>query len=500
MFSTPTRIAFVLAVLTAPSPGQAFLWEVDGDPTTSVRFGFRTICVGDIDDDGCDDFVVTDPFFSAPGSYGNGGFWVYSGRTQSLLWSASGSHVNGYVGRRMARLGDVDGDGYDEFAITSESLPRVDVYSARLGTILYSITTLWGGYFPALAATGDIDLDGVPDVLVGSIGNTSYEYLDAYLYSGKTGTELYHWSYVGGGSVAGAGDVDADGYPDVIIGNPFLSTGPLFQNGSVFVYSGKDGGLLRQIDGKKDARLFGVAVRGGSDLDGDGVPDLLIGTASSTPCIEYAYSGATWSEITQWTPSLGGFDDVVAEFAGDLDQDGTTDVLLNDGSIVHLISGRTRIDLYQLPNLDGCITTGDFNGDGVQDILVGDYGIAPVGAVQAYSAGTVFIDGDGSIGTHVTVRFLMRPNDGLLAIYGVPPPVSIPTPPFAGNLEIAPFTVLAFLPTNSWPYSEFDVDGDIPNDPTLSGFQVLFQGLSGPSFSPHQQNATWTNTATLTIK
>lgn len=79
-----------------------------------------------------------------------------------------------------------------------------------------------------------------------------------------------------GRSVADAGDVDNDGFPDVIVGAPFDDANGT-SSGSVFVYSGKTGGLIWTRAGDFAGDLFGWAVDGIGDIDGDGTSEVLVG-------------------------------------------------------------------------------------------------------------------------------------------------------------------------------------------------------------------------------
>jgi len=108
----------------------------------------------------------------------------------------------------------------------------------------------------------------------------------------------------------------------------------------------------------------------------------------------------------------------------------------------------------------------------------------------------ILIDGEYWPGGTVGLDYLLDPYDSILAIAGVNL-VSIPTPPFDGYLGITPFRILFIAP--AWPLEEFRVEFDIPNNPALSGLEVLFQGLIGPSFG-NPKDAAWTNCGVVEIE
>jgi hypothetical protein len=122
------------------------------------------------------------------------------------------------------------------------------------------------------------------------------------------------------------------------------------------------------------------------------------------------------------------------------------------------------------------------------DTLVGGFTYTPA----------ITILGTPQIGSSITIRYLCGPGDGLFAIYGAPPPVSVTTAPYDGTLCILPFHVLFYVP--SWPFDQFDLNGTIPDEPSLSGVEVLLQALIGPSLTKAPWDASWTNCALLTIQ
>ena len=107
------------------------------------------------------------------------------------------------------------------------------------------------------------------------------------------------------------------------------------------------------------------------------------------------------------------------------------------------------------------------------------------------------LSGNWVVGGDLTLTYLLDPQDSIFAIYGLPPVFGIDTPPFDGQLSILPFYTFFIL--TGWPFDTWDQTFGIPNNPNLSGLDVLFQGLIGPSFG-NPKDAAWTNCATLSIQ
>lgn len=185
--------------------------------------------------------------------------------------------------RAVALVGDVDGDGFADVAIGSAKAPeggqrrgRVELRSGRTQALLHSFsgTADFQELGFAVAGVGDVDDDGVPDVAAGTFGGNY-----ARVWSGADGSVLHTFTTLTSGdlfgySVAGAGDVDGDGHADVIVGTNRVL---VFAPGFARVFSGATGGVLHTVGGDAAFDGFGNAVAGGKDVNGDGVPDFAVG-------------------------------------------------------------------------------------------------------------------------------------------------------------------------------------------------------------------------------
>ena len=149
---------------------------------------------------------------------------------------------------------------------------RVYVYSGLTGAELYN----WYGSSSndhlgaSVSDAGDVDNDGYADVIVGADGSYG-NYGLAYVYSGRTGMQIHMFSSgrVADGygvSVSGAGDVNNDGYDDLIVGADLDTTAAAPFAGRVYVYSGQTGGLLYTIEGEQAEARLGHLGKGSATL------------------------------------------------------------------------------------------------------------------------------------------------------------------------------------------------------------------------------------------
>jgi hypothetical protein len=334
------------------------------------QLGAAVSGAGDVDGDGVADYIVGAPNYTAD-IVGDlvvvGRIAVLSGRTGAVLFDPTGPSVGSAFGASVAAAGDVNNDGFADVVIGAPfdgSGPTVGgsvtVLAGPDGVELYKF---FGGTFGDqlgvdVAGAGDVNNDGFADIVAGST-NSDVNASNAGLvrvYSGADGSVLH--SFFGGAvndrlgrSVAGVGDIDNDGFDDVAAA--FLGDVNASNAGAVRIYSGATGAILRQIDGDAANDALGSALASAGDLNNDGAPDILIGA---------------------WQADTNGVDaGVVKVFSG------------SSGAVLRTISGGAPGQALGF-SVDAL---GDINGDGVRDIIVGVPGDAALatnaGSLRVYS-------------------------------------------------------------------------------------------------------------------
>ena len=222
--------------------------------------------------------------------------------SQDLLFRKDGPKGRGWMGWSVCGTGDVNGDGVSDFAaglpgelcadVRKTESNDVCVFSGVDGTILLTLIgpSTAEHFGQSVAGPGDVDLDGYHDILVGSFstflnGECYGSRGRASLYSGRTGQQIWDIEGVGaeasfGTSVSGLGDVNADGYPDVLVGARGDSRAGV-DAGSVTVVSGRDGTPLITVLGQFAGDHFGHAVSAAGDVNQDGTVDFMVGAPNS---------------------------------------------------------------------------------------------------------------------------------------------------------------------------------------------------------------------------
>jgi hypothetical protein len=251
------------------------LVRIHGGEFQNEAFGTSVVGLGDIDGDGISDY--------AAGSDGGSRVRAFSGANGLLLWTQLEQSPSERFGYALAVLPDLNGDGASELLVGAPGcdLAALDAGAAYvlsgsngnvLRTLLGSGLSTELGY--AVAAAGDVNADGVQDVLLGTNTGSNLAQVrslgDGSVLLSLTGGATLDWF---GTAVAGVGDVNLDGYADLLVG---ASQG-LLGSGYARVFSGQNGSVLFSIYGAANLDLFGWSVSAAGDVNLDGRPDFAIG-------------------------------------------------------------------------------------------------------------------------------------------------------------------------------------------------------------------------------
>lgn len=303
---------FLLILINAAFASR-LLFTVTGEQL-GEDFGESVSNAGDINKDGFDDFIVGANRYRNCTIGTTGSAWVYSGKDGSVIYKWCGDPGDVF-GASVSNAGDVNNDGTPDIIIgstmdssnTTTNSGSTKIFSGRDGSLLYtfygdSITSFFGH---AVKGIGDINIDGFDEVAIGAIfdDNGGFDAGLVRVFSGFDGTILY--SFFGdapnnhlGQSIAGIGDINQDGYRDIIAGAEELN-GANPARGYVRLYSGKDGAIIDTIYGDSSYDTFGWSVDRIGDIDQDLVDDFVVGAPGISPTLTniagYAriFSGAT---------------------------------------------------------------------------------------------------------------------------------------------------------------------------------------------------------------
>jgi len=338
-------IVVTLAILSSNSVVQAqtgVIHEVTEASSAFDWLGYTMDAAGDVDGDGWEDVFVGIPRYNPSGlQYPNGALAVYSGFDGSRLSLVVGPTF-GSLGYAMRSAGDIDQDGVIDSIASGWPAETVWVHSTKGGSLLWEFKGNQPGelFGWSVDVAGDVDADGMLDFVVGSPGYDIPNGLShvgaARAISGATGADLH--SHLGvtsiarmGMSVAGVGDVDQDGHDDYAIGITGHPVGGTFGFGAIEVHSGNSGAKLHVYTGDAAGEKLGSLVRRVGDIDGDGFQDFLLGGFGANNAIHdqiRIQSGADGSLILKMKKKLPEARIWTAAPFGDWDGDSKDEVLV----------------------------------------------------------------------------------------------------------------------------------------------------------------------------
>ena len=307
-------------------------------------------------------------------------------------WFYDGVESGENMGSAVSSAGDVNGDGFVDVLIGAQK-HTFDEYREGAAFVFFnnngSLSAFpdWeigggqqGSSFGCdLSNLGDINGDDIDDIIIGACDYnleeggvvTKSKVGAAFVFYGSqyfTSKSSADWSLIGeqvdgrlGSSVNAAGDLNLDGYADVIIGEPSFDGNEFSNNGKAYVFYGAEDGLSTTPAwaalGNANAELFGSAVANAGDVNGDGKDDIIIGAPRpgnpTSLQIGYAYVFYNSADGLSTTPSWSATNDQAGAWfgasvagVGDVNQDGYDDVLIG--------APYTKVLIESKPESVGC--------------------------------------------------------------------------------------------------------------------------------------------------
>ncbi len=475
----PAAAALEAAAPAAPITTPSVVLEGD---SAGAAFGSSVDNAGDINGDGYEDLIVGAPLTDVGGEItltDAGAAYIFYGSATGLAATADavllGTQDGEHFGHAVAGIGDVNGDGFDDVAVSAPFADDEAADQGRVNVFLGSAAGLSatpqisvfgqaGSEFGNSLDGGDVNGDGFADLIVGAPlwDNGETDEGVAIVYYGSaagittTGSLMLEMNQAGahfGHSVAFAGDTDGEGFGDVLVGAPMYDNGET-DEGAAFLFDGSASGPSGTASWTYECNVAGAmcgeAVAGNGNLNGDAFADVLVGAPGAGQV--YAFLGSATGLSTAADSTLTGvaadeFGGAVA-FVGDTNGDGLDDALVgapaagnagaDSGSAALFTGSATGLNTGAVWNNFGsaagdmygaAVAGGDFDNDGFSDVAVGAPGSDPV---ERPDAGAVFVY-EGA--ADVTQTPTPTATATLACIGTATPHVPGTNPPTAGLLE-----------------------------------------------------------------
>jgi hypothetical protein len=417
------------ASVQAPPP---VAWTFDGDESGD-EMGYAVATAGDVNGDGYDDVIVGARKDSGTAS-GEGLVYLFYGSPQGPSNQPDWRYGTGQKGSRLGvavgTAGDVNGDGYDDVIVGADEYKQPDGGKVGAAFVFYGSKqgpredepdwTFVGDQKDArlgcsVGTAGDVNDDGWADVVVGAKFYTNgqdNEGMAFVFYGSESGlssapgwTGEIDQSGAGfGASVGTAGDVNRDGFDDLVVGAPNYTDGET-DEGAAFVFLGSEEGLRIRPDWMDEADQegaeFGTSVGTAGDVNGDNCSEVIVGSPHHSLTAEdagaaFVFYGSPDGPRTVGSWNMGGRQSgsgfgIAVGTAGDMTGDGFDDVVvganryMNDqaaegaaflfrGSAVGLQKTATWMVEGDKADTDfgfSVGTAGDLDDDGYADLIVG---------------------------------------------------------------------------------------------------------------------------------
>jgi FG-GAP repeat/FG-GAP-like repeat len=341
--------------------------------------------------------------------------------TSRILIDPVGENNADFFGTSVAWVGDVNGDGYDDLLIGAFRYPEIGSLGKAylyfggpaidlVADLVISPPAGGSGWFGAsVASAGDFNGDDYPDFIIGA-QQSSAEGKAFIYYGGPSLDATPDVTLIGestglltefGASVASAGDVNEDGFDDVIVGAPWYPGGGN-RPGRAYVFFGgavPDSVPDRVFSGVGFYDQLGSVVGSAGDMNGDGHPDVFASAPYSNLAAQaagaiYVWFGGPAFDTTSDLTVLGSGGNehlMKAANAGDVNGDGFSDLIGAGWTQVRVWFGGSSpnavADLSLARPYASVAGAGDVNGDGIDDFVVGSLNDFVGGRVSIYLGG-----------------------------------------------------------------------------------------------------------------